>query len=145
MPWPGIRWGCKMVGHIQGVAACNQQSKSTVVYVHCVAHCTNMYLQTVGSQSLCVRESLDSAMGLGQLIQFSPKWSSLFETLQNAVFLRCTNLNAILSYSLDGLYKGYWSCCGKLFLVSRCIGSNSTGQRWVCYEGNEISQLHAEV
>ena len=71
-----------MSGHIRGVAARIQEVERNAIYVHCVAHCTNLCLQTAGKQLLCIREALDLVMGLGQLIRFSPKRCSLFETLQ---------------------------------------------------------------
>ena len=74
-----------MSGHISGVAARIQQSEPIAVMVHCLAHSTNLSLQSVAKQSVCVQEALDLAMGLSQLIQFSPKRSSLFETLQAQV------------------------------------------------------------
>ena len=74
-----------MSGHIRGVAARIQQSEPTAVFVHCLAHCTNLCLQSVGRQSLCVREALDLVMGLSQLIRFSPKRASLFAALQAQV------------------------------------------------------------
>ena len=57
-----------MSGHIRGVAALIQQTEPTAIYVHCVAHCTNLCLQTAGEQTVCVRETLDLVMGLSQLI-----------------------------------------------------------------------------
>ena len=55
------------------------------MFVHCLAHCTNLCLQTAGRQVPCVHDALDLVMGLTQLIRFTPKRSSLFETLQAQV------------------------------------------------------------
>ena len=62
-----------MSGHLVGVSAPIQQCEETAVFVHCLAHCTNLCLQVP-----CVRATLDLSMGLIQLIRFSPKRSSLF-------------------------------------------------------------------
>lgn len=35
-----------MKGHIRGVAAIIQQAEPRALYVHCIAHCTNLCLQT---------------------------------------------------------------------------------------------------
>ena len=74
-----------MSGHISGVATCIQEIEPTAVFVHCLGHCTNLCLHSLGKQSLCVREALDLVMELSQLIRFSPKRSSLFEALQAQV------------------------------------------------------------
>ena len=74
-----------MSGHLRGVSARVQRCEETAIFVHCLAHCTNLALQTAGRQVPCVCEALDLVMGLTQLIRFSPKRSSLFETLQAQV------------------------------------------------------------
>ncbi len=61
-----------MSGHVSGVATRIQEIEPTAVFVHCLAHCTNLCLQSLGKQSLCVREALDLVMELSQLIRFSP-------------------------------------------------------------------------
>ena len=71
-----------MSGHVSGIAARIQEVEPTAVYVHCLAHSTNLCLQTVGRKISAVREALDLVMELSQFIQFSPKRSSLFQTLQ---------------------------------------------------------------
>ena len=74
-----------MSGHISGVAARIQECEPTAIFGHCLAHCTNLCLQKVGSQVICVRDSLNLVMELSQLIRFSPKRSSLFTALQAQV------------------------------------------------------------
>ena len=71
-----------MSGHIRGVAAQIQEIEPTAVYVHCLAHSTNLSLQAVGKNVLPIRDALDLVMEVGQLIRFSPKRSSLFSSLQ---------------------------------------------------------------
>ena len=53
-----------MKGHICGVAAIIQQAEPKAIYVHCLAHCTNLCLQTTAKKLLCIRESLELVMGL---------------------------------------------------------------------------------
>ena len=71
-----------MSGHISGVAARIQQIEPTAIYVHCLAHSTNLCLQTVGRKISPIREALDLVMELSQFIQFSAKRSTLFQSLQ---------------------------------------------------------------
>ena len=74
-----------MSWHINGVAAQIQRVEPGAVFVHCLAHCTNLCLQEVGKQILCIREALDLVMELSQLIRYSPKRLSLFESLMDQV------------------------------------------------------------
>ena len=73
-----------MSGHISGVAARIQEIEiePTPIYVHCLAHSINLCLQAVGRNIATIREVLDLTMDLSQFIHFSPKRSSLFESLQ---------------------------------------------------------------
>ena len=71
-----------MSEHIGGVATLIQQVEDNVIYVHCLAHCTNLCLQSGAKSLLSIHKSLDLVMGLGQLIRFPPKRFSLFKTLQ---------------------------------------------------------------
>ena len=72
-----------MSGHLHGVAAQIQEATPSALYVHCLAHCTNLCLQTVGRQCTPVRDALDFVMGVTDLFRFSPKRSTLFDTLQS--------------------------------------------------------------
>ena len=74
-----------MSGYINGVSAQIQECEPKALYVHCLAHCTNLCLQTVAREVEPVRNALNLAMDLSQLICFSPKHSSLFETLKSQV------------------------------------------------------------
>ena len=71
-----------MAGHLSGVAARIQSEHPSALFVHCFAHCANLCLQTIGCQCVPVRDALDLVMELAQLIRFSPKRSSLFESLK---------------------------------------------------------------
>ena len=70
-----------MSGHKTGVAAQIQQEQPLALYVHCLAHCTNLCLQTVGKQSTIIHDALDLVMGLNQLINCSPKRSAIFQSI----------------------------------------------------------------
>ena len=72
-----------MLGHINGVAACMQKEEPSAIYVHCLAHCINLCLQVVGRQVAPVRDSLELVREVSQLIRFSPKCLSLFESMQS--------------------------------------------------------------
>ena len=80
-----------MSGHISGVAARIQEIEPTAVYVHCLAHSTNLCLQTVGRKITEIREALDLTMELAQL----PKRSSLFELLQAQLSPRAPSLKPL--------------------------------------------------
>ena len=47
-----------MSGHISGVAARIQKEEESAIYVHCLAHCTNLCLQTIGKQLAPIRDAL---------------------------------------------------------------------------------------
>ena len=71
-----------MSGYLNGVAAKIQNDVPSALYVHCLAHCTNLCLQTIGRQCQPVRDALDPARGVADLIRYSAKRSSLFQALQ---------------------------------------------------------------
>ena len=71
-----------MSGCRQGVAATIQQEYRTGIYVRCLAHCTNLSLQAVGRTLTCIQDALDLGYGANQLIQFSPKRTTLFKNRQ---------------------------------------------------------------
>ena len=58
-----------MSGHINGVAAKLQEIEPRVIYVHCLAHCTNLSLQQVGRQVLCIHEALNLVMELSHYLK----------------------------------------------------------------------------
>ena len=72
-----------MSGHISGVAAQIQEIEPTAIYVHCLAHSTNLCLQTLARKISAIREALDLVMELSQFIRYSPKRSTLFQNLQS--------------------------------------------------------------
>ena len=88
-------------GHINGVAAQIQQVEPAALLVHCLAHCTNLCLQTAVGVCTPIRDALDLCMGMSQLIRFLPKRLSLFESLQSQL--------SVASPSLKPLCPNRWS------------------------------------
>lgn len=109
-----------MSGHRNGVAATLQREHPTAL-VHCLAHCTNLSLQTVGRQSACIRDALDLVMGLNQLIQLSPKRTSLFQTMQHQVSPGAPTLKplcptrwTVRTGAIDSVLQNYEVLCSAL-------------------------------
>src|SRR5438067_5948362 len=55
----GYDGAANMSGHLNGVAAKLQKEAPGAVYVHCLAHCINLCLQTVTRQCLAIRNAID--------------------------------------------------------------------------------------
>ena len=64
-----------------------KQDESRALYVHCLAHNLNLCVQTVAKQCDLVRNVMDFMYELLQLIKFSPKRLSLFNSVRNDVAL----------------------------------------------------------
>ena len=71
-----------MSGYLNGVAAQIQKDVPSALFVHCLAHCTNLCLQSVGCQCVSIRDALDIVMEISQLIRYSPKRTRLFQSVQ---------------------------------------------------------------
>ena len=84
-----------MLGHIRGVAACIQKDEPSAIHVHCLAHCTNLCLQTIVRQVAPVRDALELVREVSQLIRFSPKRLSLFESMQSQLSQRSPSLKPL--------------------------------------------------
>lgn len=54
------------------------------IFFHCFAHCTNLCLQTVGRRCAPIHDAMDLVMEIAQLMQYSPKRSTLFSSLQTS-------------------------------------------------------------
>ena len=70
-----------MSGYIGEVAARIQEAEPTALYVHCLAHCTNLCLQSVGKKIPVIWEALNLTMELSDLINYSPKHMTLSQAL----------------------------------------------------------------
>jgi len=71
-----------MSGYLNGVAAQIQKNVPSALFVHFSAHCTNLCLQSVGRQCVSIRDALDIVMEISQLIRYSPKRTTLFQSVQ---------------------------------------------------------------
>ena len=68
-----------------------------------IGPCTNLSLQTVGKQLTVVRDALELIIGLSQLIQYFPKQTELFQSLQAQLS------PAQSAPSLKPLYQTRWT------------------------------------
>ena len=86
MPTQIIQFACvlfgNMSGHLNGVAAQLQREVPSALFIHCLAHCTNLCLQSLGRECVAVRDALDLVTGVSQLIHYSPEQMTLFQALQ---------------------------------------------------------------
>ena len=110
-----------MSGHLSGVAAQIQREFPTALYVHCLAHCTNLCLRNVGRQCVTIRDALDLVMELTQFIRYSTKWSSMFETLQSQLFPQAPSLKplchtcwTVRSAAINSVISNYVVLCEAL-------------------------------
>lgn len=69
-------------GHINGVAKRFEDENNAALSVHCLAHCVNLTLQELARSIKSVKEGLNFAMDVIQLIKYSPKRQVIFETIQ---------------------------------------------------------------
>ena len=74
-----------MSGHLRGVAAQIKREQPAALHVHCLAHCLNLCLQDAGRICSHVRDTLELIVELVKLIKYSPKRSSLFQSLKSQV------------------------------------------------------------
>ena len=115
-----------MSGHVSGVAKQIEQEVPTVIFVHCLAHSYNLCLKSLASRSACVHDSLDLVMGLSQLIHFSPKQSSLFQTLQlqmspgaPSIKPLCPTRWTVRTKAIDSVLKNYSVLQNELEIVQQ--------------------------
>ena len=146
-----------MSGHISGVAARLQECESQALYVHCLAHCTNLCLQTVARQVEPVRNALNLAMELCQLICFSPQRSSLFEALKSQVSTPTPSLKplcptrwTVRTKAIDALLKNYsllmetlseMKCSGRDDSALKAGGFLNTMETFTAFFGLRLSYL----
>ena len=69
-------------GHISGVAKRFQDDNAAALPVHCLAHCVNLSLQEIARNVTSLKEALNFAMDVIQLIKYSPTRQVIFETVQ---------------------------------------------------------------
>ena len=84
-----------MSGHLRGVATRIEQVQPNAIMVHCLAHCTNLCLQSVSTKVIYVREALDVVKGISDLIRHSPKRSALLDSLKAQVIASTPSLKPL--------------------------------------------------
>ena len=114
MPWSSLRWRNQHEWASQWgrLAAKIQKDVPSALFVHCFAHCANLCLQSVGCQCASIRDALDLVMETSQLIQYSPKRSSLFSALQcqaksKSLKLLCPTRWTVRAAAIDAILSNY--------------------------------------
>ena len=69
-------------GHVSGVGKRFENGNHAAITVHCLAHCVNLCLQDIARDSKSMKEALNFAMEVVQLIKYSPKRQVVFERVQ---------------------------------------------------------------
>ena len=62
-----------------------KREQPAALHVHCLAHCLNLCLQDAGRICSHVRDTLELIVELVKLIKYSPKRSSLFQSLKSGI------------------------------------------------------------
>ena len=62
-----------MSGHLRGVSAQFKEEESAALYVHCLAHSINLFLQDASQGCISVCDSLELVIELVKPIKLSPK------------------------------------------------------------------------
>ena len=76
-----------MSGVRNGVQAIFKCEEPRALYVHCLAHTLNLCVQDISKVCTLIRNTMDFIHDLIQLIKFSPKRSTMFDTLRKDVAL----------------------------------------------------------
>ena len=84
-----------MSGRIRGVATRFKEEEPAALYVHCLAHILNFYLQDVSRSCNSVRDSLQLVMEIIKLIKFYPKHVTLFSTIKSQLSPETQNLKPL--------------------------------------------------
>ena len=107
------------------MAAQIQQVEPTALFVHCLAHCTNLCLQTAVHGCTPIRDALDLCMDMSQLIHFSPKRLSLFESLQSQLLVASPSLKPLCptrwtvhTAAINAVLKNYEILCDALCCIN---------------------------
>ena len=68
---------------VSGVGMWFQDENPAAIPVYCLAHCVNLCLQEVARKVSSIKEGLNFAMEVIQLIKLSPKRQIIFETVRS--------------------------------------------------------------
>lgn len=78
-----------MSGIRNGVQALLKKEENRALYVHCLAHSLNLCVQTTTKQCEMIRNVMEFVYELVQLIKFSPKRLTLFDSIRTQAALDC--------------------------------------------------------
>ena len=84
-----------MSGHLQGVASRFKKEEPAALYVHCLAHSLNLCLQDASRLCSLVRDSLELVREIVKLIKFSPKRTTLFNTMKSQLSSEAQSLKPL--------------------------------------------------
>ena len=84
-----------MSGHLSGVASRFKVEEPAALYVHCFAHSLNLCLQDASRSCTPIRDSLELVMEIVKLIKFSPKRTTLFNTIKSQLSPDTQNLKPL--------------------------------------------------
>ena len=96
-----------MSGIRNGVQALLKREKPRALYVHCLAHSLNLAVQDMTAKCDLVRNVMTFVLDLVQLIKFSPKRTSLFDSLRKDVAINSNDSE--LTPSLRSLCITRWT------------------------------------
>ena len=107
-----------MSGVRNGVQAIFKREEPRALYVHCLAHSLNLCVQDISKVCTLIRNTMDFIHDLIQLIKFSPKRLTMFDTLRKDVALNsgessqslrvlCSTRWTVRNSSIASLLKNY--------------------------------------
>ena len=96
-----------MSGIRNGVQALLKREEPRALYVHCLAHSLNLAVQDMTAKCDLVRNVMTFVLDLVQLIKFSPKRTSLFDSLRKDVAINSNDSE--LTPSLRSLCPTRWT------------------------------------
>ncbi|XP_025084928.1 zinc finger MYM-type protein 1-like [Pomacea canaliculata] len=121
-------------GHISGVAKRFRDEVPSAISVHCLAHSVNLVLQETARKTKIIRDALDFAQEIIQLITLSPKRQVLFDTIQKeaggsspTIKPLCPTRWTVRTRAMESLIKNYEILQERLEVVSE--GSDEYARR----------------
>ena len=131
-----------MSGHLRGVAAQIKSEQPAALHVHCLAHCLNLCLQDAARICSHVRDALELIIELVKLIKYSPKRSSLFQSLKSQISPDTSDLRplcptrwTVQTGAIGAVLSNYSTLCTVLEEV------NSTGHNEYAMKVGEILRM----
>ena len=92
-----------MSGRLHGVATRFKEEEPAALHVHCLAHSLNLCLQDVCRSCNSVHDSLQLVMEIIKLIKFSPKRTTLFNTIKSQLSPETHKSQTSLPNKMDSL------------------------------------------